>query len=117
MESVNALVTITGIKYKEIAVTSFRHAKISFYVISQVSKRHCPYEKGNSCQVLRTLRNLMSALSQYSRQDPWRTHAVIPQQNSLVQNYRWTYTINLSCFFKQFLKISTNSELFKLRKN
>ena len=88
MESVNALVTITGIKYKEIAVTSFRHAKISFYVISQVSKRHCPYEKGNSCQVLRTLRNRMSAVSQYSRQDSWRTHAVILQQNSLTQNYR-----------------------------
>jgi len=37
MESVNALVTITGIKYKEIALASFRHAKISFYVISQAN--------------------------------------------------------------------------------
>lgn len=88
MGSVNALVTVTGIMDKEIVVTSFRHAKISFYVISQVSKRHCPYEKGNSCQVLRTLRNLMSAVSQCSRQDSRRTHAVILQQNSLAQNYR-----------------------------
>lgn len=39
------------------AFKSFGLAKMPLYVISHGSKRHCPYEEGNLCQIWVKLRN------------------------------------------------------------